>query len=93
MAYHREQINVSSASLTAENFGSFKICTSLKVPTLLPIQMACFVCRAMQMYSITVTHFGLLILFIYFLHSLDPLQGRDHLDVEIVNVTKNLTKF
>jgi len=32
-------------------------------------------------------------LFIYFLHSLDPLQGRDHLDVEIVNVTKNLTKF
>jgi hypothetical protein len=27
------------------------------------------------------------------LHSLNPLQGRDQLDVEIVIVTKNLTKF
>jgi hypothetical protein len=33
------------------------------------------------------------IVFIYFLHSLNPLQGRDQLDVEIVIVTKNLTKF
>jgi len=33
-------------------------------------------------------------LFIYLLlHSLDPLHGRDQLDVETVNVTKNLTKI